>query len=318
MLFCRHRREWEDGLVECQKCHVHYVQIFSSMLNLICQHSSAWLKNSEIDLAPVIRHKSPRAGASTGLSISPSMMEWNGFFALLRHNLASTKRQQEMYLPVKQRLSNISERIAPFRFRPFFSTGLVFHTLPAHLLIPISPTKSNEIGVPFILMSKAQGSPLSTRLWPTHCHAIPNIPTKAGRYLTKEEKEKIMKQLGIIVSQLSYLRLDKIGSLFEEEGCYTVNECLSPGHIWYNRNTIRGIDRGPFHREQDYYQSLISIFRLHIQDLSMEYHIFFAPVPVPQEYRNYASYLSATDRWNDFVTVGSKVDNSKNRLHYHC
>lgn len=165
-------------------------------------------------------------------------------------------------------------------------------------------------------MSKAQGSPLSVRIWQTHCHATPNASTKACRYLTKEEKEKIMKQLGAIVSQLSYLRHDKIGSLFEEEGHYRVKACLSPGYLLHQRDTIRGIYRGPFHREQDYYKSLLSIFRLHIQHLPMEHHVFFAPVPLPQEYRSYASYLSATDRWNDFVIVGSKIDSGKNRSHY--
>ena len=154
------------------------------------------------------------------------------------------------------------------------------------------------------------------RLWPTHCHATRNTSTKACRYFTKEEKKKIMKQLGVIVSQLSYLRFDKIGSLVEEKGCYTVNACLFSGHLLHHRNIIRGVYRGPFHLEQDYYESLFTIFRLHIQHFSMEHHVFFASVPLPQEYRNYASYLSATDRWNDFITIGFKVDSGKNRLHY--
>lgn len=197
---------------------------------------------------------------------------------------------------MKQQFSNISERIALFLFRTCFSTGLFFHSLIIHLLISTNCTRSNEIGMPFILMSKAQGSPLSMRLWPSHCHATLNTSTKACWYLTKEEKEKIMKQLGVIVSQLSYLRFDKIGSLVEEEDCYTVNACLSSGHLLHHRNTIRRIYRGSFHLEQDYYESFFTIFRLYIQHLSMEHHVFFAPVPLPQEYCNYASYFSATDR----------------------
>jgi hypothetical protein len=39
-------------------------------------------------------------------------------------------------------------------------------------------------------------------------------------------------------------------------------------------------------------------------------------VPTPDEYNTYDDYRSATDRWNDFVTVGSKIDNGKNRLDY--
>lgn len=123
-----------------------------------------------------------------------------------------------------------------------------------------------------------------------------------------------MKQLGEIVWQLSRLRLDKIGSLFEEEECYVVKDCLSPGFLLHDRYTLRDINRGPFLQERDYYSSLLSAYLLHIQYLLLEHHVFFAPVPVPTEYNSYASYLSATDRWNDFVTVGSKVDSSKNRL----
>ena len=44
--------------------------------------------------------------------------------------------------------------------------------------------------------------------------------------------------------------------------------------------------------------------------------MFLAPVPIPDEYNTYNDYLSATDRWNDFVTKGSKIDGGKNRLNY--
>ena len=165
-------------------------------------------------------------------------------------------------------------------------------------------------------MSKAQWSPLSTRSWRPQTYQPLNSPTSTYRCLTQEEKEKVMKQLGEIVSQLSHLRLDKIGSLFEEEGRYVVKDCLSPGFVLPDRYTLPDINRGPFLKESDYYGSLLSAFLLHIQHLRLGHHIFFAPVPVPTEYNSYASYLSATDRWNDFVTVGSKVDSSKNRLDY--
>lgn len=125
-----------------------------------------------------------------------------------------------------------------------------------------------------------------------------------------------MRQLGAISSQLSRLRLEKIGSLFEEGGRYTVKPCLSPGLLLHGRDKLGDVSRGPFLQEIDYYRSLLSAFLLHIQCLPLEHHAFFAPVPVLTEYHNYASYLSATDRWNDFVTVGSKIDSSKNRLDY--
>ncbi|KAF2191286.1 hypothetical protein K469DRAFT_720275 [Zopfia rhizophila CBS 207.26] len=188
-------------------------------------------------------------------------------------------------------------------------------SIPVPEVYSYSSTRLNEIGVPFILMSKAHGSPLGTRTWHSQLHDIPNssIPRPC---LTLKEKKKVMRQLGEITSQLSCLRFDKIGSLFEEEGCYSVKTCLSPGLLLHGRHTLKDIPRGPFFRESDYFRSLISALLLHIQCLPLEHHAFFAPVPVPAEYNSYASYLSATDRWNDFITVGSKIDSSKNRLDY--
>ncbi len=84
-------------------------------------------------------------------------------------------------------------------------------------------------------MSKAQGSPLSTHCWHPQIYQLVHSPTSPRRCLTQDEKEKVMKQIGEIVWQLSCLRLDKIGSLFEEGGCYVVKDCLSPGFFLHDR-----------------------------------------------------------------------------------
>lgn len=165
-------------------------------------------------------------------------------------------------------------------------------------------------------MSKAQGSPLSVRTWQTHNHKVPNASVKASRYITQNEKKQIMKQLENIVSQLSNLRHEKIGSLFEKEGHYKIKTCFSSEFLLHQKNKIRKIDRKSFHRKHDYYKFLLSIFRLHIQHLSMKHHVFFVPVSLAQEYRSYVNYFSAIDRWNNFVVIDSKIDSDNNRFHY--
>ncbi|EEQ31642.1 hypothetical protein McanMca71_004402 [Microsporum canis] len=145
------------------------------------------------------------------------------------------------------------------------------------------------------------------------------IPIKHGsssRLLTAEQKQKVMVQLGKLMDQLSHLRFDKIGSLFEEEGCFRVKSCLLPSFLFHNRYELQGICRGPFSEESEYYRALLSVYFGHIQHLPLGYHALFAPVPVPKEYDCYASYLAATGRWNDFVTLGSRIENSGNRLDY--
>ncbi|EAW24037.1 uncharacterized protein NFIA_036090 [Aspergillus fischeri NRRL 181] len=48
----------------------------------------------------------------------------------------------------------------------------------------------------------------------------------------------------------------------------------------------------------------------------MEHHLFRGPVPILQEYESYEDYKIATDRWNDYVAVGSKTENMRNCLDY--
>jgi hypothetical protein len=101
-----------------------------------------------------------------------------------------------------------------------------------------------------------------------------------------------MEQLGAIVSQLSLLRLDKIGRLFEEDGedRYSVKAGLSPRYILDGGFTCKEICNGPFYQESDYYKSLLSAYRYQIRYLPMDHHLFFAPVPVSTEYGSFDSY----------------------------
>lgn len=125
-----------------------------------------------------------------------------------------------------------------------------------------------------------------------------------------------MRQLGCYAGQLFDLRFPTIGSLLKGDQGYYIDECLSPGHIFEDRGTIEDIPRGPFHDEEAYYVSLATALRLHAEQLPMGYHILRAPIPIPQEYGDFAKYHAATDRWNDFATIGGLVESSANRLQY--
>ncbi|KAK4452372.1 hypothetical protein QBC34DRAFT_398555 [Podospora aff. communis PSN243] len=188
-------------------------------------------------------------------------------------------------------------------------------TIPVPEVFHYSSTYDNDIGTPFILMSRAPGEPLSKYNWQTHPHEQPG-PRRAGRPVTDEEKVKIMHQLGRFARQLFDLRFPTIGSLLEGDEGYYVGECLSPGHIFEDRGTIEDIERDPFHSESEYFVSLAAALRLHAEQLPMGYHVLRAPLPVPQEYSDFAEYHAATDRWNDFVTIGGLAESSANRFQY--
>ncbi|RDL37830.1 uncharacterized protein BP5553_05263 [Venustampulla echinocandica] len=167
------------------------------------------------------------------------------------------------------------------------------HTsIPVAEVFHYSPTYENDIEIPYILMSKAAGHPLANYDWRTHTlePSRPNGSVTPARVLTEEEKKKIMRQLGCYACQLFGLRFPTIGSLFEGDDGYYIDECLSPGHVLQDRETIEGIPRGPFHNEADYYSSLAAALHLHAEQLPMGHHVLRAPVPVPQEYPNFAKY----------------------------
>ncbi|PYH78086.1 hypothetical protein BO82DRAFT_367985 [Aspergillus uvarum CBS 121591] len=121
--------------------------------------------------------------------------------------------------------------------------------------------------------------------------------------------------LGGITWKLSQLRFERIGSLFEEEGFFQMKECLSRGHILHERYDLE-TSRGPFTSETEFWDSLISAFVEHAEALPLSHHCFVAPVPSPEDYQSGMQYKGAVSLWNDFVTVGRKLDSSENRLDY--
>ncbi|KKZ68687.1 hypothetical protein EMCG_05722 [[Emmonsia] crescens] len=160
-------------------------------------------------------------------------------------------------------------RFVLFSSRPFYPD----------LLTIISASRDNEIGVPYILMSKASGFPLSFR-W---------------EVMTYKEKAKILYQLGTITWQLSRLRLSHIGSLYEDETGLHVKSFLSCGLLTHERHSLKHLNRGPFPVVADYFNSLLSAFSEHAKYLPLRPHCLFVPVPLQSEYIDFPKYKGATD-----------------------
>ncbi|KAF7560258.1 hypothetical protein G7046_g3883 [Stylonectria norvegica] len=197
--------------------------------------------------------------------------------------------------------------------------------MTAHCGIPVpevyaySGSEENDIGIPYILESKAPGRALSDYDWfdvsrepPGYELPWPLLP------LSDEDRQKVMRQLGTIMARLSEIRFDKIGSISEDDqGRFHIGECLSPSLVWQWRDSLDAVtDRGPFPEECHYLNSLILAFTSHAKDLPLNPHVFFAPLPDSLEYPTWDSLRAAVDRWNDFIAVGDKTESSRNRLSY--
>jgi hypothetical protein len=172
----------------------------------------------------------------------------------------------------------------------------------------------NSIGIPYIIMSKAPGTQLQNLRWDPHPLEKGIFPQR--QQLSQMQKEKIMQQLGGIVSQLSNLRFNKLSSIFLEAGEYHVGKCLSPTFIFQGRETLQDVKQGPFTHDDEYYQALTSVFLRHSQELRLQHNVFFAPVPSLKGYETSPSRRSAIFRWEDFVKIGGKIDSGQNRLDY--
>ncbi|KFY07719.1 hypothetical protein V492_06875 [Pseudogymnoascus sp. VKM F-4246] len=188
-------------------------------------------------------------------------------------------------------------------------------SIPVPDIFDYSSSKLNAIEMPYILMSKALGTQLQDFRWDPHPLEKGIFPQR--QHLSQIQKEKVMRQLGGIASQLLNLRFNKLGSLFEEAGEYRVGKCLSPSFIFHDRETLGDdIERGPFEDDDEYYQALISVFLRHAQELRIQHNVFFAPIPILDDFETSQSMRNAARRWNDFVKIGHKIDSGQNRLDY--
>ncbi|KAJ9490536.1 hypothetical protein VN97_g2719 [Penicillium thymicola] len=159
-----------------------------------------------------------------------------------------------------------------------------FSDIPVLEAYDYCASSDNDIGIPFIFMSEAPGRPLSN-FWRSASSPQPDLETPG--------KAKILSQLGGITWKLSQLRFDKIGSLFED-GCFEIKECLSRGHMLYERYYLE-ILRGPFTSEAKFYDSLVSTSLEHVEILQLLYHCFVAPVPSRDDYQSSIQYESAVE-----------------------
>lgn len=188
----------------------------------------------------------------------------------------------------------------------------------AFLLTVSSPTDKNKIGIPYILMSKAPGVPLSTYRWSDDANYSPKVDSDSFPHLTPDRKKKIIRQLGNVHACLSNLSFNRLGSLHVSDGGFVFGASVYQGLIWGGRDEFSEdeIPRGPFENSDDFYQALISAFFAQLRDLPMGHHLFRAPVPIPLEYKTHKDYRVATDRWNDYAAIGWKTEGTKNRLDY--
>ncbi|CAI7661057.1 unnamed protein product [Penicillium glandicola] len=181
----------------------------------------------------------------------------------------------------------------------------VYTDIPVPDVYSYCAHRDNPVRIPYILMSKAQGKALEMMWEGNDIRRVDSL-----------QIHKLMLQLGHIAWKLAQVRFAQIGSLFEGNGFFVIGECLSKGHIQHKRYSLEGICRGPFLSENEFYLSLITALVKHAEMLPLVNHCFSAPVPSMDDYRTMDQWNGACDLWNQFLTVGQKIDGAANRVDY--
>lgn len=105
-------------------------------------------------------------------------------------------------------------------------------------------------------MSKIPGHSLFNYKWSDEYRDDDDL--NDTRRTTAKDRERVMFQLGAILSSLVEHRFDKIGSLVKSEagdegpGNVTIGECLIPALFWESRKKLADVPHGPFADENRY------------------------------------------------------------------
>ncbi|KAH8790564.1 hypothetical protein BGZ57DRAFT_939132 [Hyaloscypha finlandica] len=215
-------------------------------------------------------------GTRTGVFFYPESRSWNWtIFLSFKDGVewAFLSPREDHDMPPETTAKLLESQVVTMKFLKLNSL------IPVPEVFNYSSNGPNTIRVPFILMSKAPGFPLSM------------ISSRKPR------------------------------SLFEEDGEYRVKECLSPALIWHQRDYLGdNVARGPFQHDLDYYQSLLSVYFLHVKELLLEQHAFFALIPELREFETFLAHQSIVIdskseyplRYPDLSTGNVFVDNDLN------
>ncbi|KAH7129068.1 hypothetical protein EDB81DRAFT_871738 [Dactylonectria macrodidyma] len=207
--------------------------------NLLADKSlDAWSQN-ENDPAPTLRSCEANPSSYASCSRSPR----SGMWAIVSEESASKILVSEA---------------STLKYRRTHSS------IPVPEVFTYSGSSINDMGVPYILMSRASGRPLPDHDWMDR-------PSRTSRYTSSMKLPHLLDDEG---------QHAKIGSIVEDandQNAYTIGDCLSPAFLWQWGDSLEGFDR----------------------ELPLSPNVFFAPISQVSEFPTLESHLAAVNQWND-------------------
>jgi hypothetical protein len=166
-------------------------------------------------------------------------------------------------------------------------------------------------------VSKARGTQLQDINWDPYLLEKEILPLNQNSSLGKTQKEKIMLQLSAIALQLLNLRFNKTRLLFQEAGEYYIGKCLLTVLIFHGRDTLGdNILQGLFDYDSDCDNKLFSVFLLYVQELMLQYNIFFCIDSSTQGFQDIFKQKFCSLLMEPFCYCRYKDRQGENRLDY--
>ena len=194
-------------------------------------------------------------------------------------------------------------------------------SVPLPAVFAFSPRSDNDIGVPYILQSKATGTLLLN-------YSIREATGKGPGLTDVEQCAVVMRQLSEYTEELSRVCFGQIGSLVYDKGdndddklgnsgtaSYSVGPCLAPAFIRNHRHLLDKLDRGPFPSQAAYFAALTSALSRHAQELPMATthcsHPFRSKPTTRMTGLSKRLWAGGMTLW-----LSNKIDHSRNRFAY--
>ena len=175
--------------------------------------------------------------------------------------------------------------------------------IPVPHVFDYSANCETTAGWPYILMSKAPGVSLRSLEWSR---------------LTTQQQCTVMRELANILFQLSTIHFDRIGSLIISSSGYSLTGCVRRAFNTPSGSSALQIASGPFDSSEDYYRSLLSLYRAIISyPKSPSRFPFMFPLPLRRNYRTEAEFRADEAKYNDPTNLpGNYSDSDLNVAQY--
>jgi Phosphotransferase enzyme family len=161
-----------------------------------------------------------------------------------------------------------------------------------HVYLHASTISGNQVGWPYILMSRAKGVQVE---WES---------------ISAKEKETVMRELAKHLSQLSRITFGQIGSIIRSSDGFTTTRSV--------HRSLSGNSVGPFNCSRDYFEYQLDLFYRDATTSEGSSRVpFLRPIPHREDFESSESFQAANEEYHDDTLHGSNDWDTHQNISYY-